>query len=107
MCVSVSVKPFSTLLCCFVKVRPHESMGTSPSISIHELGHVGATKTERTGIRKLKTEIKQVRLKNVLKNLSDQKGRRFKTPNCVQLKSRLNAGNVNGFVSHRLRCSVF
>ncbi|XP_062869074.1 phosphorylase b kinase regulatory subunit alpha, liver isoform [Trichomycterus rosablanca] len=41
-------------------VRPTESFGTSPSISIHELGHVGATKTERTGIRKLKTEIKQI-----------------------------------------------
>uniref|UniRef100_A0A672S584 Phosphorylase b kinase regulatory subunit n=1 Tax=Sinocyclocheilus grahami TaxID=75366 RepID=A0A672S584_SINGR len=31
-----------------------------PAISIHELGHTGATKTERTGIRKLKTEIKQL-----------------------------------------------
>uniref|UniRef100_A0A8C2CA31 Phosphorylase b kinase regulatory subunit n=1 Tax=Cyprinus carpio TaxID=7962 RepID=A0A8C2CA31_CYPCA len=36
------------------------SSTTSPAISIHELGHTGATKTERTGIRKLKTEIKQV-----------------------------------------------
>uniref|UniRef100_A0A8C1V8L9 Phosphorylase b kinase regulatory subunit n=1 Tax=Cyprinus carpio TaxID=7962 RepID=A0A8C1V8L9_CYPCA len=32
---------------------------STPAISIHELGHTGATKTERTGIRKLKTEIKQ------------------------------------------------
>uniref|UniRef100_A0A8D3AS75 Phosphorylase b kinase regulatory subunit n=1 Tax=Scophthalmus maximus TaxID=52904 RepID=A0A8D3AS75_SCOMX len=31
-----------------------------PAISIHELGHTGATKTERTGIHKLKSEIKQV-----------------------------------------------
>lgn len=46
-------------LCC-VKVRPIQSSATSPAISIHELGHTGATKTERTGIRKLKTEIKQV-----------------------------------------------
>uniref|UniRef100_A0AAQ4S075 Phosphorylase b kinase regulatory subunit n=1 Tax=Gasterosteus aculeatus aculeatus TaxID=481459 RepID=A0AAQ4S075_GASAC len=30
-----------------------------PAISIHELGHTGATKTERTGIHKLKSEIKQ------------------------------------------------
>lgn len=45
---------------CFVKVRPIQSTAISPAISIHELGHVGATKTERTGIRKLKTEIKQV-----------------------------------------------
>uniref|UniRef100_A0A4W4HNB3 Phosphorylase b kinase regulatory subunit n=1 Tax=Electrophorus electricus TaxID=8005 RepID=A0A4W4HNB3_ELEEL len=41
-------------------VRPLDS-ATSPAVSIHELGHTGATKTERTGIRKLKSEIKQVR----------------------------------------------
>ncbi|KAL2087760.1 hypothetical protein ACEWY4_016588 [Coilia grayii] len=41
-------------------VRPLESTATSPAISIHELGHTGATKTERTGIRKLKSEIKQI-----------------------------------------------
>uniref|UniRef100_A0AAQ5XWK9 Phosphorylase b kinase regulatory subunit n=1 Tax=Amphiprion ocellaris TaxID=80972 RepID=A0AAQ5XWK9_AMPOC len=33
---------------------------SDPAISIHELGHTGATKTERTGIHKLKSEIKQV-----------------------------------------------
>uniref|UniRef100_A0A8C2WD08 Phosphorylase b kinase regulatory subunit n=1 Tax=Cyclopterus lumpus TaxID=8103 RepID=A0A8C2WD08_CYCLU len=33
---------------------------TSPAISIHELGHTGATKTERSGIHKLKSEIKQI-----------------------------------------------
>uniref|UniRef100_A0A4W4HQE5 Phosphorylase b kinase regulatory subunit n=1 Tax=Electrophorus electricus TaxID=8005 RepID=A0A4W4HQE5_ELEEL len=42
-------------------VRPLDS-ATSPAVSIHELGHTGATKTERTGIRKLKSEIKQVRI---------------------------------------------
>ncbi|KAJ4947784.1 hypothetical protein JOQ06_009816 [Pogonophryne albipinna] len=41
-------------------VRPIQSTATSPSISIHELGHTGATKTERTGIHKLKREIKQL-----------------------------------------------
>nr|XP_055039925.1 phosphorylase b kinase regulatory subunit alpha, liver isoform isoform X1 [Misgurnus anguillicaudatus] len=41
-------------------VRPIQSTAVSPAISIHELGHTGATKTERTGIRKLKTEIKQI-----------------------------------------------
>lgn len=41
-------------------VRPFDSNATSPAISIHELGHTGATKTERTGIRKLKSEIKQL-----------------------------------------------
>ncbi|KAK1806116.1 hypothetical protein P4O66_012821 [Electrophorus voltai] len=37
-----------------------ERSATSPAVSIHELGHTGATKTERTGIRKLKSEIKQI-----------------------------------------------
>ncbi|XP_029904337.1 phosphorylase b kinase regulatory subunit alpha, liver isoform isoform X1 [Myripristis murdjan] len=41
-------------------MRPIQSTATSPAISIHELGHTGATKTERTGIRKLKSEIKQI-----------------------------------------------
>ncbi|CAL8246317.1 unnamed protein product [Lota lota] len=41
-------------------MRPIQSTATSPAISIHELGHTGATKTERSGIRKLKSEIKQV-----------------------------------------------
>ncbi|XP_031671927.1 phosphorylase b kinase regulatory subunit alpha, liver isoform-like isoform X3 [Oncorhynchus kisutch] len=41
-------------------MRPMQSSATSPAVSIHELGHTGATKTERTGIRKLKREIKQL-----------------------------------------------
>uniref|UniRef100_A0A8C7KKM9 Phosphorylase b kinase regulatory subunit n=1 Tax=Oncorhynchus kisutch TaxID=8019 RepID=A0A8C7KKM9_ONCKI len=41
-------------------MRPMQSSATSPAVSIHELGHTGATKTERTGIRKLKREIKQM-----------------------------------------------
>ncbi|XP_056134508.1 phosphorylase b kinase regulatory subunit alpha, liver isoform [Lampris incognitus] len=41
-------------------MRPIQSITASPAISIHELGHTGATKTERTGIRKLKSEIKQI-----------------------------------------------
>ncbi|XP_072236970.1 phosphorylase b kinase regulatory subunit alpha, liver isoform isoform X4 [Leuresthes tenuis] len=40
-------------------MRPIQSTATSPAISIHELGHTGATKTERSGIHKLKSEIKQ------------------------------------------------
>uniref|UniRef100_A0A452TDL7 Phosphorylase b kinase regulatory subunit n=1 Tax=Ursus maritimus TaxID=29073 RepID=A0A452TDL7_URSMA len=39
-------------------VRPTDS-NVSPAISIHEVGAVGATKTERTGIMQLKSEIKQ------------------------------------------------
>ncbi|XP_043958189.1 phosphorylase b kinase regulatory subunit alpha, liver isoform isoform X3 [Gambusia affinis] len=41
-------------------MRPIQSTATSPAISIHELGHTGATKTERTGIHKLKSEIKHL-----------------------------------------------
>ncbi|XP_061743383.1 phosphorylase b kinase regulatory subunit alpha, liver isoform-like [Nerophis ophidion] len=32
----------------------------SPAISIHEVGHTGATKTERSGIHQLKSDIKQI-----------------------------------------------
>ncbi|XP_006873470.1 PREDICTED: phosphorylase b kinase regulatory subunit alpha, skeletal muscle isoform-like [Chrysochloris asiatica] len=39
-------------------VRPTDS-NISPAISIHEIGAVGATKTERAGITQLKSEIKQ------------------------------------------------
>ncbi|XP_016073120.1 PREDICTED: phosphorylase b kinase regulatory subunit alpha, skeletal muscle isoform isoform X5 [Miniopterus natalensis] len=39
-------------------VLPTDS-NISPAISIHEIGAVGATKTERTGIMQLKSEIKQ------------------------------------------------
>ncbi|XP_018605581.2 phosphorylase b kinase regulatory subunit alpha, liver isoform isoform X3 [Scleropages formosus] len=41
-------------------MRAVESSATSPAISIRELGHTGATKTERTGISKMKTEVKQL-----------------------------------------------
>ncbi|XP_061526776.1 phosphorylase b kinase regulatory subunit alpha, liver isoform isoform X3 [Phycodurus eques] len=41
-------------------MRPIQSTATSPTISIRELGHTGATKTERSGIRKLKSEIRQI-----------------------------------------------
>ncbi|XP_021106168.1 phosphorylase b kinase regulatory subunit alpha, skeletal muscle isoform isoform X4 [Heterocephalus glaber] len=37
----------------------------SPAISIHEIGAVGATKTERTGITQLKSEIKQVEFRRL------------------------------------------
>lgn len=41
-------------------MRPIQSTATSPAISIHEIGHTGATKTERTGIHKLKSELQQI-----------------------------------------------
>lgn len=37
--------------------------GVSPAISIHHLGNVGATKSERAGISKLKSDMKLVGLK--------------------------------------------
>uniref|UniRef100_A0A669QLV8 Phosphorylase b kinase regulatory subunit n=1 Tax=Phasianus colchicus TaxID=9054 RepID=A0A669QLV8_PHACC len=40
-------------------LRPMDSSSSSPAISIHEMGHSGATKTERSGITKLKSEMKQ------------------------------------------------
>ncbi|XP_072370519.1 phosphorylase b kinase regulatory subunit alpha, liver isoform-like isoform X1 [Scyliorhinus torazame] len=40
-------------------VQAFDSAAISPVISIHEVGHTGATKTERTGISKLKSEMKQ------------------------------------------------
>lgn len=39
--------------------------GVSPAISIHHLGNVGATKSERAGISKLKSDIKLVRMGRV------------------------------------------
>ncbi|XP_010591015.1 phosphorylase b kinase regulatory subunit alpha, skeletal muscle isoform isoform X5 [Loxodonta africana] len=45
-------------------VRPTDS-NISPAISIHEIGAVGATKTERTGITQLKSEIKQVEFRRL------------------------------------------
>ncbi|XP_052026561.1 phosphorylase b kinase regulatory subunit alpha, liver isoform isoform X2 [Apodemus sylvaticus] len=40
-------------------VRPIHSSMSSPAISIHEVGHTGATKTERSGITRLRSEMKQ------------------------------------------------
>ncbi|XP_053485135.1 phosphorylase b kinase regulatory subunit alpha, skeletal muscle isoform isoform X3 [Ictalurus furcatus] len=39
-------------------VQRHVDTGVSPAISIHEVGHVGATKSERVGISKLKSDMK-------------------------------------------------
>uniref|UniRef100_A0A670YBB9 Phosphorylase b kinase regulatory subunit n=1 Tax=Pseudonaja textilis TaxID=8673 RepID=A0A670YBB9_PSETE len=41
-------------------MRPLDSSTSSPAISIHEVDHTGATKTERSGITRLKSEMKQV-----------------------------------------------
>lgn len=39
--------------------------GVSPAISIHHLGNVGATKSERAGISKLKSDMKMVGRRNL------------------------------------------
>ncbi|KAF3812907.1 hypothetical protein GH733_019249 [Mirounga leonina] len=41
-------------------MRPIHSSTSSPAISIHEVGHTGATKTERSGINRLRSEMKQL-----------------------------------------------
>uniref|UniRef100_A0A674ID47 Phosphorylase b kinase regulatory subunit n=1 Tax=Terrapene triunguis TaxID=2587831 RepID=A0A674ID47_9SAUR len=41
-------------------MRPLDSSTSSPAISIHEVGHTGATKTERSGITRLKSEMQQM-----------------------------------------------
>ncbi|NP_001427732.1 phosphorylase b kinase regulatory subunit alpha, liver isoform isoform 5 [Homo sapiens] len=41
-------------------VRPIHSSTSSPTISIHEVGHTGVTKTERSGINRLRSEMKQM-----------------------------------------------
>ncbi|XP_072470309.1 phosphorylase b kinase regulatory subunit alpha, liver isoform isoform X1 [Notamacropus eugenii] len=41
-------------------MRPIHSSTSSPAISIHEVGHTGVTKTERTGINRLRSEMKQL-----------------------------------------------
>uniref|UniRef100_A0A8D0CN16 Phosphorylase b kinase regulatory subunit n=1 Tax=Sander lucioperca TaxID=283035 RepID=A0A8D0CN16_SANLU len=61
-------------------MRPIQSTATSPAISIHELGHTGATKTERTGIHKLKSEIKQP-------FVAPEGGKSDKCPQVISLES--------------------
>uniref|UniRef100_M3XV28 Phosphorylase b kinase regulatory subunit n=1 Tax=Mustela putorius furo TaxID=9669 RepID=M3XV28_MUSPF len=41
-------------------MRPIHSSTSSPAISIHEVGHTGVTKTERSGINRLRSEMKQI-----------------------------------------------
>ncbi|XP_073919710.1 phosphorylase b kinase regulatory subunit alpha, skeletal muscle isoform isoform X6 [Castor canadensis] len=60
-------------------VRPTDS-NVSPAISIHEIGAVGATKTERTGIMQLKSEIKQVEFRRL----------------SISTESQSNGGHLSG-----------
>uniref|UniRef100_A0A8C7I7J3 Phosphorylase b kinase regulatory subunit n=1 Tax=Oncorhynchus kisutch TaxID=8019 RepID=A0A8C7I7J3_ONCKI len=48
--------------------------GASPAISIHEVGNVGATKSERAGISKLKSDMRMVRVVMVAAKTGDDDG---------------------------------
>ncbi|XP_036596085.1 phosphorylase b kinase regulatory subunit alpha, skeletal muscle isoform [Trichosurus vulpecula] len=52
-------------------VRPADS-NVSPSISIHEIGAAGVTRTERAGIMQLKSDIKQVELRRLSVSVESQ-----------------------------------
>uniref|UniRef100_A0A452TX09 Phosphorylase b kinase regulatory subunit n=1 Tax=Ursus maritimus TaxID=29073 RepID=A0A452TX09_URSMA len=47
-------------VCISPAVQPIHSSTSSPAISIHEVGPTGVTKTERSGINRLRSEMKQV-----------------------------------------------
>ncbi|XP_005401753.1 PREDICTED: phosphorylase b kinase regulatory subunit alpha, skeletal muscle isoform isoform X5 [Chinchilla lanigera] len=65
-------------------VRPTDT-NLSPAISIHEIGAVGATKTERTGIMQLKSEMKQVEFRRL--SLSSESQANGGHPSGVDLMS--------------------
>ncbi|XP_078140446.1 phosphorylase b kinase regulatory subunit alpha, liver isoform [Centroberyx gerrardi] len=80
-------------------MRPIQSTATSPAISIHELGHTGATKTERTGIRKLKSEIKQIfgGGLSMSSNVTSPRSTRCSSPSTPSgILSPVGAGPVDG-----------
>ncbi|ELW48743.1 Phosphorylase b kinase regulatory subunit alpha, liver isoform [Tupaia chinensis] len=53
-------------------VRPTPPATSSPAISIHEVGHTGVTKTERSGINRLRSEMKQVRTRMTRRFSADE-----------------------------------
>jgi len=57
--------------------------GTSPFISIHEVGNVGATKSERAGISKLKSDMKMVG--DQTKETKTYRGQILQMHNCINL----------------------
>ncbi|XP_028747863.1 phosphorylase b kinase regulatory subunit alpha, skeletal muscle isoform isoform X5 [Peromyscus leucopus] len=73
-------------------VRPTDS-NVSPAISIHEIGAVGATKTERTGIMQLKSEIKQVDFRRLSVSTESQVDFRRLS---VSTESQTNGGHPSG-----------
>ncbi|XP_029390213.1 phosphorylase b kinase regulatory subunit alpha, skeletal muscle isoform isoform X5 [Mus pahari] len=73
-------------------VRPTDS-NVSPAISIHEIGAVGATKTERTGIMQLKSEIKQVEFRRL--SVSTESQVEFRRLS-VSTESQTSGGHPSG-----------
>ncbi|XP_034341308.1 phosphorylase b kinase regulatory subunit alpha, skeletal muscle isoform isoform X3 [Arvicanthis niloticus] len=73
-------------------VRPTDS-NVSPAISIHEIGAVGATKTERTGIMQLKSEIKQVEFRRL--SVSTESQAEFRRLS-VSAESQTSGGHHSG-----------
>ncbi|XP_060231528.1 phosphorylase b kinase regulatory subunit alpha, skeletal muscle isoform isoform X3 [Meriones unguiculatus] len=73
-------------------VHPTHS-NVSPAISIHEIGAVGATKTERTGIMQLKSEIKQVEFRRL--SISTENQMEFRRLS-ISAESQSNGGHPSG-----------
>lgn len=73
-------------------VHPIDS-NVSPAISIHEIGAVGATKTERTGIMQLKSEIKQVEFRRL--SVSTESQVEFRKLS-VSTESQTSGGHPSG-----------
>uniref|UniRef100_A0A670Y8R9 Phosphorylase b kinase regulatory subunit n=1 Tax=Pseudonaja textilis TaxID=8673 RepID=A0A670Y8R9_PSETE len=77
-------------------MRPLDSSTSSPAISIHEVDHTGATKTERSGITRLKSEMKQVNNDSSL--LSFYAG----VPHGISPSSPTSTSSLTGSVGHSI-----
>uniref|UniRef100_A0A8D0HSB1 Phosphorylase b kinase regulatory subunit n=1 Tax=Sphenodon punctatus TaxID=8508 RepID=A0A8D0HSB1_SPHPU len=82
-------------------VRPLDSCTSSPAISIHEVCHTGATKTERSGITRLKSEMKQV---STLFSLSFSRGKdsmhSSRSTRCSSPSSPTSTSSPTGSAGH-------
>uniref|UniRef100_A0A8C6Y6K3 Phosphorylase b kinase regulatory subunit n=1 Tax=Naja naja TaxID=35670 RepID=A0A8C6Y6K3_NAJNA len=82
-------------------MRPLDSSTSSPAISIHEVGHTGATKTERSGITRLKSEMKQVNNdSSLLKELFPYMSTTSAT--CSSPSSPTSTSSLTGSVGHSI-----
>uniref|UniRef100_A0A671MWS2 Phosphorylase b kinase regulatory subunit n=1 Tax=Sinocyclocheilus anshuiensis TaxID=1608454 RepID=A0A671MWS2_9TELE len=64
--------------------------GASPVISIHEVGNVGATKSERAGISKLKSDMKMVG--DLKLSVSKHQNERYRMPSIDAFDSSISVG---------------